>query len=262
MELLPANLRHLRKKIGLTQEEMALELDLKKSTYASYENDDGNTPPSKTLYLIAQKFGISMMSLFDIDYTLLGTQDTLRISDQETYFPVSVDLNGTELVDLVPATFQAQAGYLRDYSDPGYIQSLPKINWDMGTYESGTKRIFQISGDSMLPIPSQSYILGVRKSYDEIINGQTYVVVTNQDILYKRIKKDGKKILLLSDNTLYPPQSILADEILQYWKALKAIVDIPESPTINLDDMQNTIKDTNEKVQQVLDKLSSQKIKK
>lgn len=243
--------------MSVTQEEMAAELDLKKSTYASYENEEGNTPPAKTLYTIARKFDVPMESLFEVDYTVLGSQDTLKISDREIYFPVSVDLAGTELIDVVPANYQAQAGYISDFSDPAYIRSLPKISWDLGTYEAGSKRIFQIAGDSMLPIPSQSFVLGVRKNYEELVNDQAYIVVTQNDILFKRIKKEGDTIHLISDNSFYPPQQVKADEVLQYWKALKAIIDIPTHATLSVYEMQETLQDTNKKVNLVLRRLGN-----
>lgn len=257
MDFLAKNLKHLRKRISTTQEEMAIELDLKKSTYASYENEDGNTPPAKTLYAIAKKFEVPMESLFEIDYTTLGSQDALKISEREIYFPVSVDLSGTELIDVVPSTYRAQAGYISEFSDPAYIRSLPKINWDLGTYEVGSKRIFQISGDSMLPIPSLSFILGVRKSYEELLNDQAYIVVTQNDILFKRIKKEADMIHLISDNSLYPPQQVKADEVQQYWKALKAIMEIPTKPALSVYNMQETLQDTNEKVNIVLSRLDA-----
>lgn len=260
MDFLAKNLKFLRKRMSITQEEIATELDLKKSTYASYENEEGNTPPAKTLYAIAQKFDVSMESLFEVDYTALGNQETLKISEREVYFPVSVDLSGTELIDVVPATYRAQAGYISDFSDPAYIRSLPKISWDLGTYESGSKRIFQIAGDSMLPIPSQSFILGVRKNYEELVNDQTYIVITQNDILFKRIKKEGDTIQLISDNSLYPPQQVKADEVQQYWKALKAIIDIPSKTSLSVFDMQQTLQDTNKKVNKVLETLNQIKL--
>ena len=252
MDYLADNLRFLRKRKSATQEEMAMALDLKKSTYASYENDEGNTPPAKTLYAIAKYFEVTMESLFDLNYAVLRDQQPLKISAHEIYFPVSVSLEGTELIDVVPSTHQAQAGYLQDYSDPAYIQSLPKINWDLGAYESGTKRIFQIAGDSMLPIPSQSFILAVKKEYSEIIEGQPHIVVTKHDILFKRLKRTGSKWQLISDNAIYPPQSIEVDEVSQYWKALKVIMDIPDQASITLQDLHLTMEETKEKVERVL----------
>lgn len=258
MDILAQNLRYLRKRISATQEEMAATLQLKKSTYASYESDDGNTPPAKTLYTIARHFEVSMDSLFEVAYNTLQDQDLIKISDREVYFPVSIDLTGSELIDVVPADYRAQAGYLSDYSDPSYIRSLPKISWDLGAYQQGTKRIFQIAGDSMLPIPPQSFVLGMKNNYEDLINDQAYIIVTTHDILFKRIRKEGALLHLLSDNPIYPAQKIESNAVRQYWKALKVIMDIPEKNTMNIAEWGEAIADTRDKVNEVLTVLKRQ----
>ncbi len=108
----------------------------------------------------------------------------------------------------------------------------------------------------MLPIPSQSFILGVRKNYEELVNDYAYVVVTQNDILFKRIRKEGNTIHLISDNSLYPPQQVKAEEVQQYWKALKAIMDVPFRPALSVYDMQETLQDTHKKVDLVLARLN------
>jgi len=246
--LLSQNLKYLRKQVPLTQDDMAQRLELKKSSYASYEAEEGNTPPSRTLYQIAKILDVSMEGLFEIDYSLLGGSKPVKITDQEIYFPVSVDPTGTELIDIVPSTYQAQAGYLQEFSDPSFIKSLPKVGWDFGSYIPGTKRIFQITGDSMLPILSQSYMLTVKSAFEELIVDHTYVVITQNDILYKRLRAAGDLVELHPDNPLYPKQEIPADHILQYWKAIKVISDLPDKPSASIDQINQTIQDTNEKV--------------
>ncbi|MDH3648217.1 MAG: helix-turn-helix domain-containing protein [Saprospiraceae bacterium] len=251
MDYLAKNLKTLRKQYYSTQEEMAQALGLKKSTYASYENDDGNTPPAKTLYTIAKLFAVPMDTLFDLDYRTLDRNKAVKISEREIYFPVSVDLAGSELIDVVPSDHQAQAGYLSEYSDPSYIRSLPKISWDMGTHEVGTKRIFQISGDSMIPIPSGSFILTAKTDYEDLVSNDAYILITQNDILFKRVRKEAKHLQLLSDNSIYPQQLIEADEVLQYWKALKVILDMPKKPLITIDQIHATVQDTNQKVSEM-----------
>jgi len=252
MDYLTHNLKFLRKRHGYTQEEMAENLHLKKSTYASYETEEGNTPPAKTLHAIAKRFDVSTDSLFEVDYGALQGQDLLKISAREVYFPVSVNADGQEMIDVVPADHRAQAGYLSDYSDPSYIQTLPKISWDLGSYEGGTKRIFQISGDSMLPIPSQSYVLGVRKTYEDLIQDQAYILITNHDIIFKRIRTEGSHLHLISDNPIYPSQTISIDDVRQYWQANKVIMDLPEAASIAVTDLGQAISDTRNKVEEVL----------
>ncbi len=255
MDLLAKNLKTLRKKQYSTQEEIAQALGLKKSTYASYEAEDGNTPPAKTLHAIARLFGVPMDALFDTDYTTIDPSQQLRISDNEIYFPVSVDLEGTELIDVVPSDHQAQAGYLSDYADPSFIRTLPKISWDMGSYEPGTKRIFQIEGDSMIPIPSGSYILTVKKNFEDLKNDEAYILVTQNDILFKRVEKQGQQLLLISDNSIYPPQQIEVDEVIQYWLALKVIMDMPDKPLITMDHIHHTVQETHRTVNEISQRL-------
>ncbi|MBX2816591.1 MAG: LexA family transcriptional regulator [Saprospiraceae bacterium] len=249
------NLKYLRKQMAITQEDMSEKLSLKKSTYASYEASDGNTPPVATLYQIAKIFNVTMESLLNLNYSILGNQKPIKITETETYFPVSVDLAGQELIDIVPSTYQAQAGYLTEFSDPSFIQSLPKAAWDFGTYIPGTKRIFQINGDSMLPIPSQSYILSVRSDLHDLIRDYPYIVITDHDILFKRISPNSEGTLhLVSDNPLYPTQSIHLNEVRQMWKAIKVISDLPDKPSSSIDQLNKTIQDTNEKVTALADR--------
>ena len=75
--------------------------------------------------------------------------------------------------------------------------------------------------------------------------------------MFKRIQKDDDSILLISDNSLYPPQNVKADEVQQYWKAIKVIMDMPTKPSVSVYDIQETLQDTNEKVNQVLTRLNN-----
>jgi predicted membrane GTPase involved in stress response len=56
-----------------------------------------------------------------------------------------------------------------------------------------------------------------------IKSNETYVVVSKNDgIVYKRVinkLKDQKQLLLKSDNKVYDPYTITADEVIEIWKA-------------------------------------------
>lgn len=58
---------------------------------------------------------------------------------------VVIDKYNEELVPLVP--IYAYAGYLRGYSDPEFVKTLPI--GDRETFKDGTYRDFEIKGDSM-----------------------------------------------------------------------------------------------------------------
>src|SRR5258708_13130053 len=83
----------------------------------------------------------------------------------------------------------------------------------------GNYRAFEIVGDSMLPTPSGSVIVGEKvDDLEEVKSNQTYVVVSrNEGIVYKRVLKNNKsrtKLTLVSDNTPYQPYNMSADDVI------------------------------------------------
>ena len=74
-----------------------------------------------------------------------------------------------------------------------------------------THRLFQIEGESMLPIPSGSYILSTYEEDWHRAGGmRPYIVVTRNDgVVFKRIENrldsEHKDLWLISDNPDYPP---------------------------------------------------------
>ncbi len=127
---------------------------------------------------------------------------------------------GTNEITFVPV--KAAAGYLAGYSDPEYIDELNTFTLPM--LAAGNYRAFEIVGDSMLPTPSGSVIIGeMTPDFEDVKSNQTYIIVSrNEGIVYKRVMKNGKskgKITLVSDNTAYQPYSVNAADILEIWKA-------------------------------------------
>jgi hypothetical protein len=72
----------------------------------------------------------------------------------------------------------------------------------------------------MPPLKEGSYVIGKYvESVQEIVNGNTYVLVTRDDgIVYKRIFKNGKTLQLHSDNKQYEPYSIKVSDVLELWQ--------------------------------------------
>jgi hypothetical protein len=88
----------------------------------------------------------------------------------------------------------------------------------------GDYRAFEIVGDSMMPTPSGSVIVGEKvENLDDIKSNNTYVVVSKTDgIVYKRVMKNGRqkgKLTLVSDNPAYQPYNVSAEDILEVWQA-------------------------------------------
>ena len=88
----------------------------------------------------------------------------------------------------------------------------------------GNYRAFEIVGDSMLPTPSGSIIVGEKVSdLENVRTNNTYVIVSRQEgIVYKRIMKNNRaknKWTLISDNPTYQPYNVEANDIIEVWQA-------------------------------------------
>ena len=143
-----------------------------------------------------------------------GNASNLRV------LSVTVDANDRENIELVPV--KASAGYLNGYGDPEYVKELPKFSLPM--FNQGTYRAFEIKGDSMLPLPSGSIVIGEYvDNWNEVKAGQTYVIISKDDgVVYKRIAfkfKEDKGLKLVSDNKVYEPYWVSSSDILEVWKA-------------------------------------------
>ena len=129
--------------------------------------------------------------------------------------------SGSVEIQFVP--LKATAGYMSGYADPDFLDELNTFTLPM--LAPGQYRAFEIIGDSMLPTPSGSVIVGERvEDMEEVKNSNTYVVLSKNDgVVYKRVLKNNRsknKITLVSDNPVYEPYSVNSDEVLELWKAV------------------------------------------
>jgi len=219
MSNIPSNIKFLRKKKSLTQQQFADELGIKRSLIGAYEEERAD-PKYDLLKKMALFFEISIddfiNEIIDEKWTPKpkGNPANLRV------LSISVDKEDNENIELVPT--KAAAGYLNGYADPEYVVALPKLYLPM--FKQGTYRAFEIKGDSMLPLQSGTIIIGEYvENWSDVKTAETYVVVSKTEgVVYKRIGnkfKDNKKLKLLSDNPVYDPYEIGGEDILELWKA-------------------------------------------
>ncbi|MXV15517.1 XRE family transcriptional regulator [Hufsiella ginkgonis] len=217
MSNISSNLRFLRRKKGLTQQQFADNMDIKRSLVGAYEEDRAE-PKYELLKKFADFYELSMDELVNekINEKWKPRQKTdagnLRI------LSISVDQHDRENIELVPV--KASAGYLNGYGDPEFIGELPKFH--LPIFRQGTYRAFELTGDSMLPIQPGSIIIGeYLENWNDVKIGETYIVISKSEgIVYKRAGskfRENKSIKLISDNTVYEPYSIPADDILEIW---------------------------------------------
>jgi transcriptional regulator with XRE-family HTH domain len=227
------NLKYLRKKKGLTQQQFADIMEIKRSLVGAYEEDRAD-PKYDLLKKIAEYFDLSIDDLINEKINdkwspkPKGDPANLRV------LSITVDKDDNENIELVQV--KASAGYLNGYGDPEYVAALPKFHLPM--FKQGTYRAFEIKGDSMLPLPSGSIIIGEYvENWNDLKVAETAVIVSkNEGVVYKRLNskfKADKGLKLASDNPVYEPYQIESEDILEIWKA-KAFIstELPEPPVV------------------------------
>ncbi len=209
------NLRYLRKSKGWTQDEFAVKLGIKRSLIGAYEEERAE-PKLEVLEGISDMFNLTLDELLLKD--LSGADKGSSYLDQRRKLKLG---NESVIVQFVP--IKAAAGYLAGYADPDFVDELNTFTLPM--LAPGQYRAFEIVGDSMLPTPSGSVIVGEKlERIDDLKNNNSYVVLSkNEGIVYKRIAKDKavkNKLTLISDNPFYEPYTVSEDEVLEIWKAV------------------------------------------
>lgn len=225
-------------------------MEIKRASVGAYEEDRAE-PKYELLKKIAEFYELSMDELANDEINEKWKPTPRSNASNLRVLSVTVDGNDRENIELVPV--KASAGYLNGYGDPEYVAELPKFSLPM--FNQGSYRAFEIKGDSMLPLPSGSIIIGEYvENWHDIKAGQTYIIVSKEDgVVYKRVAfkfKEDKGLKLVSDNRNYDPYWVESNDIIEVWKAKAYIsTEMPEpnpEPTMEtltamMSQMQKTI---------------------
>ena len=211
------NLKYLRKLRGWTQEEFAVKLGIKRSLIGAYEEERAD-PRLEVLEIVGDIFKLSLDELLLKELSNTGSNYLAKRRQQKM---MTADRN---IIHFVPV--KAAAGYLASYADSEFIDELNTFTLPM--LSGGTYRAFEIIGDSMLPTPSGSIIVGEKiDATDDLKNDQAYIVVSrNEGIVYKRVVKNNKaknKLTLVSDNPQYQPYQVNTEDVVELWQAQMVI---------------------------------------
>ncbi len=242
MSIFSSNLKILRKRRGYTQADLALELGVKRSTLSGYENEVAQ-PGIDTLVLISGYFHISLDTLLKADLRTMSESQLIQLErGHDSYISgtgirvlaTTVDQDNEENIELVDE--KARAGYRSGYADPEYLKVLPTFQLPFLSRER-KYRTFQVSGDSMLPIPDGSWVTGeFIENWRTIRSQRPYIILTVDDgIVFKVVEnklKERRALRLYSLNPLYKPYDINASDIREVWKFIHYISsEVPEPNT-------------------------------
>jgi len=237
------NLRYLRKLRGWTQEEFANKLKIKRSLIGAYEEERAE-PRLDVLEVICSMFKLSLDELLLKDLTASKTGGTYL--DKRRQLKMSSE---TQVIHLVPV--KAAAGYLAGYADPEFIDELNTFTLPM--LAPGQYRAFEIVGDSMLPTPSGSVIVGEKiEDVEDLKTNNTYIVISrNEGIVYKRIVRNNKvktRLTLVSDNPQFEPYQVNTEDILEAWKAQMILTKANTSQRWDVNQLASLVTDLQEQV--------------
>jgi len=191
-----SDIKEYRKKMKLTQEELAKKLGITKRTIINYEK--GEIIPESKVKLFQH---------------IMSSNFTLKTDSNA--IPVNFSEMNVMMVPLVGA--YAYAGYLNGFGDNEYLDELPKVSWSDDKEHRGEYLCFEVKGDSMDDGTTESIIDGdvllcrnVKQEFWKSklhINKWDFVIVHKEKgVLVKRIIEhdvEGGLLTLHSLNDYY-----------------------------------------------------------
>lgn len=253
MNFFSSNIKLLRSRKNRTQNDIATALETKRTTVNALENSISQ-PTVHQLQAFSKYFGIAIDTLINIDMNKLSES---QFTDLRNGFDVfirgtklrviatTVDQNNTDNIEFVNE--KAKAGYVTSFADPEYIGNLPVFQLPFLSQEK-KYRAFTISGDSMLPIPSGSVVIGeFIQNFYNIKKGEGYIIVTREEgIVFKMVENynsTSRSLFLSSLNSEFKPYSLPIIEVKEAWKFVCYLnTKIPEPQT----DIQKVLQTVNE----------------
>lgn len=261
-----SNIKLLRKRNGRTQDDVAFALDMKRSTLSGYENEVAQANIN-VLIAFSNYYNIAIDTLIKVNLSELSESQLSQVErGYDVYIKGSnlrvlsttVNNDNEENIELVNQ--KASAGYTTGFADPEFIRVLPTFNLPFLSKEK-KYRTFQITGDSMLPIPDKSFVTGeFVQNWNHLKNNLPYIVLTLDDgIVFKVVEnqiKDKGNIKLHSLNPLYEPYEIDVKNIREIWKFVNYISSEMPEPNLPKDNLVETVKSLQKEVKAIQMKMN------
>jgi len=261
-----SNIKLLRKRLGRTQDDVAFSLEMKRSTLSGYENGVAE-PGLEALTAFSRYFKISIDTLVKVDLQKLPESELSQIERGYDVFitggnlrilATTVDPENEENIEIVGET--AKAGYRSGFADPEFIRVLPVFQLPFLSKDR-KYRAFQVNGDSMLPIPDKSWVVGEYvQNWQTIRNGHPYIILTLEDgIVFKVVEnkvKEDQKLRLISLNPLYEPYEVHVKDIREVWKFVNFFSSEVPEPNMEKDELVRTVKAIEKEIREMQMKLN------
>ena len=254
-----SNIKFLRNRKRLSQDELAAKLNISRSKLNAHENGQTRNPPLEDLLNFSAYFKMSIDSLIKIDLSRISElklreleagNDVYATGSKIRVLATTVDKDNREQIEFVPQ--KAKAGYLAGYHDPEYISKLPVFT--MPHLPKDQKfRMFPTTGDSMLPIPENVLVIGnYVEDWMSIKDATPCIVITRDEgIVFKLVTSKIRKnrtFLLQSLNTEYEAYEVDVADVLEVWKFVSYVSDTIPQSEMTLQDISRALKEINSRL--------------
>jgi phage repressor protein C with HTH and peptisase S24 domain len=216
MVIKPDILKKTRIAKGLSQQEVADYIGVAQRTYSMYE-DGSRNPKFDKVVLLRQ--------ILELNENVNVLKESKIEQPKEDFLTTRRNKKlsyNAFMVPLIPV--KAQAGYIRAHDQTVFMDTLEKYALPPGVDPLGAIWAYwEVQGDSMEPTLSDGdYILATqvpRMDWDQLRNFYTYIIVTDERVLIKRIFcQNPLEWVLISDNEeRYPQQLLPVEYVRQVW---------------------------------------------
>lgn len=248
------NIKFLRNRRKISQDELAEKLGISRSKLNAHENGQSRNPTVEDLVRFSDFFHFSIDSLLRVQLSGLSELKLRELeAGNELYtsgsrirvLATTVAADNEENVELVPV--KAKAGYTSGYGDPEFIATLPVFR--MPQLPRHRKyRMFPVSGDSMLPVPDGAFVIAsYAEDWQSLKSGTPCIVVTKEEgivfkILHNHIRE--KQVLLLESlNTRYAPYEVAVRDVLEVWEFRSYLSDVLPDAEVPLQELARTVQE-------------------
>ena len=261
-----SNIKFLRRRRGLTQDDVADTLGMKRSTLSGYENAIAQ-PGFEALIAMSKYLNVAIDTLIKVDLCSLPESQVRQLErgydvnikgSNLRVLTTTVGTDNEENIELVSE--KAKAGYATGFADPEYISILPTFRLPFLSKQK-KYRTFQVNGDSMLPIPHAAFVTGVfLQDWNLVKDKDAYIILTaDEGIVFKVVENKLREygtLRLHSLNPVYEPYDLQVNNIREIWQFVHYISPkIPENQENENKVLMESVKKLKKDVQEIQTRL-------
>lgn len=196
----------IEKKLGMKPKDnvIAKYLDISPTNYANLKNR--NSIPYKEIVYFSANYKISTNWIF------FGQKCSSLVEEEEKYYSLKV-------IDRINASCGGGA-FEDDNIEYSYIKLNKETLEKLGYSNSNGLEAIKVVGDSMYPILKDKELILIDRNKNKYNSNSIFLVNTTNGLFVKRLKINGDKIDLISDNKEYSNLTLCVDEVLILGKVL------------------------------------------